>query len=193
MTAKYRPRQLKLRDGREVTLRAIVASDAAEIVQAFDRLSADSRYYRFMQHKKNLDLDALERSVHPRPGREFAFVATVPSADGIDIVGAAQYLRANDSDTKTCEFAITVAEGWRGSGLAAKLLASLVRRAQRDGYATMEGLVIADNTPMLALARRLKFNVEPVPEDATVVRVQRDLARKSPRVNHAKVRRAARK
>jgi len=177
MTARYRPRPLRLRDGREVTLRAIVEADAPEIVQAFERLSADSRYYRFMQHKKQLDRAALERGVHPRPGRDFAFVATMPAADGIDIVGAAQYVRAKERSRKTCEFAITVAEDWRGSGLATKLLESLVRRARRDGYATMEGLVIAENVPMLALARKLKFTVQPLTEDATVVRVQRALGR----------------
>jgi len=90
-------------------------------------------------------------------------------------VGAAQYVRADDGSTKTCEFAITVAEDWRGSGLATSLLASLVRRARRDGYRTMEGSVIAENAPMLALARKLGFTVHPVPEDATVVRVQRTL------------------
>ena len=42
MTGKYRPRRITLRDGREVTLRAIVEADAAEIVQAFERLSAQS-------------------------------------------------------------------------------------------------------------------------------------------------------
>lgn len=175
MTAKYRPRRLRLRDGREVTLRAIVEADAPEIVQAFERLSANSRYSRFMQHKKELDPAALGRGVHPRPGRDFAFVATIPAADGIDIVGAAQYVRANEGDTKTCEFAITVAEDWRGSGLAAKLLASLVRRARRDGYATMEGLVIADNATMLALARKLKFALQALPEESRVVRVERKL------------------
>ncbi|HET7526267.1 MAG TPA: GNAT family N-acetyltransferase, partial [Burkholderiaceae bacterium] len=64
---------------------------------------------------------------------------------------------------------------WRGSGLATKLLASLVYRARRDSYETMEGFVIAENTAMLALARKLKFKVEPVPGDATVLRVQRAL------------------
>jgi hypothetical protein len=39
----------------------------------------------------------------------------------------------------------------------------------------MEGSVIAGNGPMLALARRLKFVVYPVADDATVVRVQRTL------------------
>jgi len=164
-----------LRDGREVTLRAIGAADAPEIAQAFERLTAESRYSRFMQHKRQLDPAALDRGVHPRPGRDFAFVATVPAADGIDIVGAAQYVRASEGDARTCEFAITVAEDWRGSGLATHLLASLVRRARRDGYTTMEGAVIAGNASMLALARKLKFTVHQVAEDATVVRVQRTL------------------
>lgn len=175
MTAKYRPRRITLRDGRAVTLRAIVEADATEIVQAFERLSAQSRYYRFMEHKRQLNEAALQRGVHPRPGRDFVFVATIPAPDTIDIVGAAQYVQAGDAADRTCEFAVTVAEDWRGSGLATQLVASLVRRARRDGYKTMEGLVIAENTAMLALARKLKFKREPVPGDATVLRVQRAL------------------
>ena len=171
----YRPRRLSLPCGREVTLRAVVESDAAAIVRAFERLSVESRYNRFMVHKKRLNLAAVEQGVHRRPGQDFAFVATVPAGDGIDIVGAAQYVPADEGNAKTCEFAITMAEDWRGSGLAEQLLASLVRRARRDGYQTMEGMVMATNVPMLALARKLKFAVEPVPQDATVVRVQRTL------------------
>lgn len=171
----YRPRRLGLRDGREVTLRAIVPADAPEIVQAFERLSAESRYNRFLQHKKQLDGAALERGVHPRPGRDFAFVATIPAADGIDIVGAAQYVPASEGDEQTCEFAITVAEDWRGTGLAGQLLASLVRRARRDGYRAMEGWVLAENTAMLALARKQRFTTEAVPGGASLLRVQRAL------------------
>jgi hypothetical protein len=37
----------------------------------------------------------------------------------------------------------------------------------------MEGWVIAQNTPMLAVARKLHFKVEPVSGDATVLRVRR--------------------
>jgi len=171
----YRRRRITLRDGRQVTLRAIVEADAAEIVQAFERLSARSRYYRFMVHKKHLSAAALERGVHPRPGRDFVFVATIPAPDNIDIVGAAQYVRAQGGDDKTCEFAITLAEDWRGIGLATQLLSRLMRRARRDGYETMEGFVIAENIPMLALARRLRFEVSPVAGDATVLNVRRAL------------------
>jgi RimJ/RimL family protein N-acetyltransferase len=175
MASRYRPHLVSLRDGREVTLRAIVEADATKIVQAFERLSAESRYYRFMRYKKQLDGAAVERGVHPRPGREFAFVATIPAAEGTDIVGAGQYVRAGDGNEKTCEFSITVAEDWRGGGLATRLLASLVRRARHDGYETMEGWVLAQNTPMLAVARKLHFKTEPVSGDAAVLRVQRAL------------------
>ncbi len=175
MPSRYRPRRIRLHDGREVTVRAIVEADAPEIVHAFEHLTAESRYLRFMHQKKQLSDAALQRGVHPRPGRDFAFVATIPAADGIAIVGGAQYVRADETNAKTCEFAITVAEDWRGSGLASTLLASLVRRARRDGYETMEGWVIAENTPMLGLARKLDFEIEPVPGDATVLRVQRAL------------------
>ena len=103
-------------------------------------------------------------------------MATIPAADGIDIVGAAQYGRANENNDKICEFAITMAEDWRGNGLSAELLAVLLRQAPGDGYTTMEGSVFADNAPMLALARKLGFQIDRVPEDATVVRVWRALA-----------------
>jgi RimJ/RimL family protein N-acetyltransferase len=172
-TATYRPRRLTLRDGRVVTQRGISPADAPAIAQAFERLSAESRYSRFMQHKRRLDPAALDRGVHPRPGRDFAFVATVPASEGIDIVGAAQYVRLEEGDPSTCEFAITVAEDWRGSGLARQLLASLVRRARRDGYTRMEGSVIATNSKMLALARRLGFQCHAEPDDAGVIQVEK--------------------
>ncbi|MDO8419138.1 MAG: GNAT family N-acetyltransferase [Rubrivivax sp.] len=181
----YRPRRFVLRDGRVVTLRAIAETDAPAIRRAFDRLSTDSRYQRFLHHKKQLSPEALDRGVHPRPGQDFAFVATVPrgkgKGKGIDVVGAAQYVRARPDDASTCEFAVTVAEGWRSGGLARRLLSGLLRRAPRDGYTLMEGLVLASNGPMLALARRLKFTVEPAPQEGAVVRVLRELAPLRPR------------
>jgi hypothetical protein len=74
--------------------------------------------HRFMGCKKDLDGAAVQRGVHPRPRHDFVFVATIPATDGIDIVGVGQYVRAGESNDRNCEFAIAVAEGWRGIGLA---------------------------------------------------------------------------
>ncbi len=178
--SRYRPRRLALRDGREVIVREIEESDAPEIVEAFERLSDESRYSRFLQYKKHLDPAAVERGVHPRPGIDFVLVATVPASHGIDIVGAAQYLRPEAGDANACEFAVTVAEDWRRNGLATALISSLVRRARRDGYDSIAGDVLASNVPMLALARDLRFDIERIPGEADVMRVRKALHRRRP-------------
>lgn len=156
-----------------MTIRAVRAGDGGEIAQAFHRLSHESRYMRFMQHKRELDPLALARGVNPVTGREFAFVATVPAADGFDIVGAARYVAARRHGT--CEFSVTVADDWRHAGLGTTLMRRLMRRAARDGYRTIEGLVLAANAPMLALARHLGFAVQALPGDTTVSTVRRRL------------------
>jgi hypothetical protein len=57
-----------LRDDCEVSLRAIDPAAAPEIAQAFERVTAESRYSWFMQHKPQLDRALLDRAVPPRPG-----------------------------------------------------------------------------------------------------------------------------
>lgn len=176
-----RSHRLVLRDGREVALRAITEADAPAIQRAFDDLSTESRYSRFLHHKKHLDPTALARGIHPRPGQDCVLVATVPQRLGIEIVGGAQYVRASPSDDATCEFAITVAEDWRGCGLARELLAALLNRARRDHYVAMVGLVLAANAPMLALAHRLQFSAEPLSDGQNLVQVTRQLERRTAR------------
>lgn len=171
----YRQRRAMLRDGRQVLIRAVRPDDADEIRQAFERMSSGARYMRFMQHKRELDPLRLERGVNPAAGREFALVATIPADDGIDIVGAARYLAA--PARATCEFSITVADDWQGAGLGATLMRSLIRRAARDGYRAIEGLVLRENKPMLDLARKLGFRVRFVPDDGSLRRVVRQLSR----------------
>lgn len=106
-----RPRTITLRDGRRARLRAARPEDAGEIVQAFERLSAPSCYQRFMQHKRELDPRLVGRGLHPAPGSQFARMATIPAADGTDIVGGARSVPAQAP--ATCEYSMTVAEEWR--------------------------------------------------------------------------------
>ena len=90
-------------------------------------------------------------------------MATVPAADGIDIVGSAIYLVGNDRTT--CEFAITVASAFGGAGLASALMTALIDAARQRGMTEMEGFVLAANQPMLRLADRLGFSVAVDPDD----------------------------
>ena len=169
-SAPFTPVEVELHDGRRVRLREIRPDDREEMRQAFDRLSSESRYMRFMSHIRQLPAPMLERSVNPQRERGLALVAEIDAPDGIDIVGGARYYIL--ADDETCEFTVAVADGWRGVGLASRLMRELIVVARDKGLRRMEGFVLAGNSGMLTLARRLGFTTETDPHDA-VVRIVR--------------------
>ena len=155
-----------LRDGRVVHIRTARPEDEAEVLQAFERMSDDARYMRFMRSVREPNVDRLRKLLASFPGSGLGVVATVPAADGIDIVGSAMYVVA--AGRRSCEFAINVASGYGGAGLARRLLTALIDHARRRGLEEMEGFVLAVNEPMLGLARRLGFTITVDPDDRSV-------------------------
>src|SRR5260221_1799316 len=155
-----------LRDGRVVHVRAMRASHEGEILQAFNRLSADARYMRFMRFVKEPNLERLRKVLASFPADGMGIVATTPAADGIDIVGSAICIIG--SDRTTCEFAVTGASAFPAAGLPRTLMMALINSANQRGLAEMEDVVLATNQPMLRLASRLRVNITPDPEDGSV-------------------------
>lgn len=155
-----------LRDGRTVHLRAIRPTDEAELLQAFNRLSPDARYMRFMRAVREPNMERLHKTLASLPERGAAIVATVPADDGFDIVGSATYMI--EADPTKCEFAITVQATYGGTGLGRTLMTALIDLARRRGLKTMEGFVLADNASMLGLARRVGFGVARDPDDSSI-------------------------
>ena len=174
------PMSATLRDGREVMLREVQAQDKEAMLAAFYRLSADSRYTRFMMAMRDPSPAMLEAATHPVQDREFALVAVSVDAGADNIVAGARYAYAPGSDT--CEFAVTVADDWHGLGLAGRLLRILIASATARGLRCMEGYVLAINTPMRRLARRLGFVDRPCPDDASLRVMSMRLAGNDPTV-----------
>jgi acetyltransferase len=149
-------------------------ADEAELLQAFGRMSEDARYMRFMRLVREPNVERLRKALASFPESGIGIVATVPAADGIDIVGSTICLVGNDRTT--CEFAINVATEFGGVGLASALLAALIGAAKARGLREMDGFVLAMNQPMLRLARRLGFSVAPDPDDRAVCICRLNLA-----------------
>ena len=167
------PLAVTLRDGRQVTLRGIDEHDREAFLAAFERLSPDSRYTRFMMAMRNPPTALLDAAMHPIPGREFALVAVSGEGGAERIVGSARYVGVPGSDH--CEFGITVADDWHGLGLARRLLGMLVEAATAQGFRCIEGYVLAANTPMRRLAKSLGFVDAQADDDPTLRTVSRNL------------------
>jgi RimJ/RimL family protein N-acetyltransferase len=158
--------EITLRDGRSVHIRAVRPADEAEIVQAFDRMSEDARYMRFMRFVREPNMERLRKALGSFPESGVGIVATVPADDGIDIVGSA--IAIIGSNPTSCEFAINVASEFGGAGLASTLMRVLIDAMSQRGLKQIEGFVLAENQPMLRLARRLGFTITPDPDDRAV-------------------------
>ncbi len=165
MHPQFQAREIALRDGRSVHVRAILPSDEAELLQAFDRMDADARYMRFMASKRQVDVERLRTVLDGFPAKGLAIAATVPAADGVDIVGTASFVLDGED---SCEFAISILEAWGGAGLGRSLMEALIDAARQRGGARMRGFVLSENRAMLRLAERVGFKMRADPEDFRV-------------------------
>jgi acetyltransferase len=78
----------------------------------------------------------------------------------------ARYIR--QQDTRSAEFAIVLSDDWQGCGLGSVLLRNLVAAARENGIDCLDGAVLSENSPMIALAKKLGFSVHRDPRGAQV-------------------------
>ncbi len=164
---------LQLPDGTNVTIRPIRPEDAG-IEDAFVRnLSPRAKYFRFMQALRELTRDMLIRFTQIDYDRELALIAVVEQGGQEAEVAVARY--GMNPDRESCEFAIVVADAWQGRGIGSRMMAMLMEAAKARGFKQMEGEVLAENAPMLSLARRLGFRARPHPDSPDTYLISRDL------------------
>lgn len=160
--------------GPAVTLRPIRPEDA-EMEQAFVKsLSAESRYFRFMDTLRELTPQMLMRFTQIDYDREMAFVATV-QADAREVeIGVARYVA--NPDGESCEFALVIADDWQRRGLGRRMMEQLIAMARASGLRSMIGHVLAENRGMLSLCQKLGFAIADSAEGAMVKRAMLALA-----------------
>lgn len=147
-----------LTDGLKVEIRAIGAEDASMLQAFVRRLSSRSRHFRFFSAFVELPLELLERLVNQDHRRGLALVALSEHRGNTVIIAEARCVL--DQAERDAEFAIAVADEFQRRGLGIKLLKTLVTYASKKGVRRLFGEILADNQPMVALARRLGFQIQ---------------------------------
>jgi acetyltransferase len=154
---------------RNVLLRPIQPDDAQIEVAFFDRLSAQTRQWRFLHPIKTLTPEMLARFTQVDYDRDMALVALPLAEEGIaepQIVGVARYMR--EIDDSRCEFAIVVDDEWQGRGLARAMMTHLIEHARTVGLRTMVGYVHLQNLRMLHFMRTMGFTVSDSREEPSL-------------------------
>ncbi|MVW73358.1 MULTISPECIES: GNAT family N-acetyltransferase [unclassified Bordetella] len=169
-------RHREFEDGTEWTIRPIRPEDGETLQEFIRGLSERSRYMRFVSMMRELTPRMVARYTQIDYHRELALVATtmVPNLENRGhpreiIIGFAHYLR--NPDGRGAEYALVIGDDWQRRRLGGQLMQALIDAAREQGLEYIDGLVLANNRPMLTLMTRLGFTNDPDPEDPTMRRV----------------------
>jgi acetyltransferase len=160
-------------DGVEYHIRPIVPADAARERAFIAALSPQSRFQRFMHVIGEPTDGMIDELIHVDGHARMALVATVGKGAQERFIAVARY--AADAGGQDCEFAIVVADDWQCRGIGSTLAPLLFEHAARQGFRSIYGHVLADNSRMIELARHLGLTVEAREKGETTVRASRTL------------------
>src|SRR3954463_1268976 len=144
--------RVRLRDGSRVIVRPVRPGGRGLFVAGFERMSGESRYRRFMSHKKKLserELDFFTRLDHDL----HEAIGAIDAATGGAAGGARLHPRADDP--QVAEAAVTVVDDWQGKGLGGLLLQRLTARARELDVKHFEASLFTTNKAMLRLFEKL--------------------------------------
>jgi GNAT superfamily N-acetyltransferase len=153
--------ECQLADGRTVVLRLAGPGDVPAITRLYLDLSPESFYRRFYTGQPAPALVARFASV----GADTACLVAALPADPGHLAAEARYVPI---DPGTAELALTVADGYQGTGMGHLLLDTLVKHARRDGLDRLRAVVNLANTPMLRLLQHYGWALAAATEDFSV-------------------------
>jgi len=149
-----------IRTGEQIVIREVGPQDKPLLVDAFEHLSDESRYKRFLAPIKQLSGSELKYLTEIDHSDHEALIAC--ALDG-EPLGVARYVR-DPRCPHQAEVAVAVIDEWQGRGVATALLEDLVAQARRHDVTTFTALCLASNHDVIELLSHLG-------EDTTTTRV----------------------
>jgi acetyltransferase len=152
---------IKTNTGVDIFTRPIRPEDAPLLVELFESLSPRSVYLRFFTPMKRLPHSMLARFTQIDYDRHIALVALAESESNEKMLGVGRVILGRN--LREAEFSVVVRDAWQGKGIGAALLQRCLLIANERGIQRVMGTVLSENTQMLALGRKLGFNIKKEP------------------------------
>jgi GNAT superfamily N-acetyltransferase len=147
-----------LKNGLQVTVRAIKPGDSNALLAAFKELDEKTIYLRFFGMKKDLSDKELKEATDIDFDRTVALVTILQDDSGEKIIGASRYLTFGNGDLPDrAEVAFTVEEDYHGLGIASRMFRHLAWIAKQKGISEFHAEVLPENKGMLAVFSRSGF------------------------------------
>jgi acetate---CoA ligase (ADP-forming) len=148
------------RSGQTVRIRPITPADSELLVDFFERLGPESRYYRFFRVKTSLPPEEVEYFTSVDYDTRMALVAVY---DG-RMVGVARYDTEPD-EPRRAEVAFSVSDEMQGHGIGTSLLQLITAYARDHGITGFRAFVLPENVQMMRVFRNSGYELKRTVED----------------------------
>lgn len=151
MNASHYSVRERLRDGREVEIRALRPDDLAGLRESARRMSPETIYRRFFAPKRSLTEKEIDFYLNVDFTSHVALVAVLEESGRPQIVGGGRYIASGPG---RAEVAFAVDDPHQGLGIATRIMRHLVAIARTNGIGQLTAEVLAGNGPMLKVFER---------------------------------------
>ena len=122
----------------------------------FKTFSEETVRFRFFRIIKDTPHEVRTRYCNIDYDREIGIVAEVNEDGKKRLLGVARLI-IDPSRTDEAEFALVVTDEWQRQGLGSEFLGYLIEIAKDKNLSKINGVVLKDNYPMIALCREKNF------------------------------------
>lgn len=162
-------REVVLRNGDTVQIRAIRPDDKQRLLDGFHRLTGKSIYFRFLSDKRDLTEKELKYFTEVDFDHHVGLVVTKDQNRQEEIIGVGRYVRYQDqSPQKVAELAFTVDDTCHDLGICTLLFEYLVTIAQESGISKLIADVLLENKNMLEIFKHSGFKLNSTIEKGVV-------------------------
>ena len=150
-----------LKNGLQVTIRAIRPDDRDDFLAAFNELDERSIYLRFFTANKSFSEKELTQAVDVDFIRIVALVTCIKDNDEEKIIGGGRFFVFGDSNPpEKAEVAFMVSNDYHSLGIAGMMLRHLAGIATEMGIKEFYAEVMSGNTGMLTVFKRSGFPIK---------------------------------
>lgn len=155
----------RLRDGRQIEIRALRPDDKDDMLAAIGRTSTESLQRRFFVVKRGFSQKEIDFFMKIDFSNHVALVALADEEGRPTIVGGGRYVVVEPGKA---EVAFVVIDGYQGQGLGAHLMRHLAGIARDAGLTELTAEVLPETTAMRKVFSKFGFRPGPRPDPQVI-------------------------
>ncbi len=147
-----------LKDDTKVLMRPIKPEDEFLWLDMFKSFSEETVRFRFFRIIKETPHEMRTRYCNIDYDREIGIVGEIEENGKKRFLGVTRII-VDPTDPEKAEFAVVVSDKWQRRGLGSEFIDFTIEVAKDKGLKKLYGIVLKDNTPMIALCEEKNFKI----------------------------------